>query len=681
MWVERLHVFCYVGILTILWSVSLEPRWSIAQVIDLRYQAQATLYGGRYKPPPDSFSPATGDFHAWSLAAGDIDGDGYEDILSAAIFADGPADTRFSSGDAYVVFGKPRQTIDSLLDLTQDADITIYGARGGDNLGWVSACGDVDGDGFDDMLFSAIHSDGPDSARFEAGEIYLIYGGPRSEMTEVFDLRARDPDVRITGIGHPILHLGGDAFDGFEGDTDAIGLGLEVGDINGDGRADVLFSIVRGGGRNRGERVASGTVYVLLGKERCDLPAFVDCDLGSSFPHPDIVIHGADAGDMLGFDLACGDLDGDGMDEILASAYHGDGPNNSVHSAGDIYVLWGRRSWRHDYDLAREQFDFAINGSLGYHAGYRMSLGDLDGDGLDDLIVGSPVNHDFDSLPDGRSGAGEYRISFGRSRQGWDRWNSLITMTDVLLLGADTLDPQTSDLLFVFAFSLATGSRNEDAYEDLVIGVGGGDGPREGRRNAGEVYLLFGRPRWEWAPFYDLREGYDVIIYGAEGVDQGVGIRTQDALGWGSMLVDIDGNGVDEIVLSAPFADGPDDFRPDCGEIQVVFDNDTSLVLAEQPDHPQPPGVSLFPSFPNPFRASSTLCFSAPIGSVASISVYDARGALVAIPLRAQRMGCENLEVTWRGTNQHGRKLPAGVYFLRLKVDGTVRTGKLTLVR
>ena len=641
------------------------PSFS-AEVIDLRRGARTMLYGGKFVPPPGDNNPPTGDFHGWFLASGDIDGDGYQDLLSGSPYADGPGDSRFSSGDVYVVFGGPRSSLDSLYrDLTLDADITIYGARDGDRLGWSARCADLDRDGYDEIVLAA-----------GAGEIDVFYGGPRETLEAVYDLRFVDPDIRIVGVG-------GWNFDGSRRSNDAVSYGMEVGDINGDGYSDLFFSALEAT-PPEGLR-AAGIVYAVLGRKRCRMPPLIDCDYGTSTPHPNIVIYGADNIDRFGFAFAGADLDGDGIDELLAIAYGGDGEENLRNAPGEIYGFWGRKTWNEEYDISLEEFDFAIQWPTELDEGYRLTAGDLDGDGIDDLVVGFLRNLPDLNLPDGRRQAGEYRILFGRPRPQWPRWTDIVPSTDVLIIGADTGDTSTASSVFSHGISLSIGNRNADAFEDLLITAAGGDGPPYGARrdNAGEAYLLLGRPRVEWEPFYDLREDYDLIIYGAEGsgLDQGIGDFRQDAFGWASVMADLDGNGKDEIIVSALFADGPSNFRPDCGEVYVIYDPDSTDVIAARPRHPGPPKAALLPSYPNPFSGATTLRFTAPEGSIASLSIYDAFGRRVSAPVQQEPMYCDEREVTWEPTDSSGQRLASGVYFARLVVNGEVHTAKMILVR
>ena len=654
--------------------MAMVPPSFAAEVIDLRRGARTTLYGGRYVPPPGNNNPPNGDLHGWAITTGDIDGDGYQDVLSTAQVGDGPDDTRFSSGDAHLVFGGPRSSLDSLYDLTMDADITIYGAYD-DLLGWSARCADLDGDGYDEMIIGAPCSDGPDSTRFEAGEIYVFYGGPRETLEAVYDLRFIDPGIRIVGVGQQ--NIGGKRINGIARDRDAISYGMEVGDINGDGYKDLLFSAVES--TSPQGPAAAGIVFVLLGRDRCKMPSLIDCDFGTSAAHPDIVIYGADDIDKFGFEFACADFDGDGIDDLLATAYGGDGRDNLLNFAGDIYGFWGRSHWASQYEIAKDEFDFAIQGPQGYRAGYRMTAGDLDGDGFDDLIIGSIVNQ---PNPFGRVNAGEYRILFGRPRPEWPRWTDLLPATDVLIIGADDLDTKSSSGKYSWGFFMTTGNRNADGFDDLLIGAGGADGPPWSLRvTVGEAYLILGRPRWEWEPFHDLQSDYDLIIYGADGLDDGVGGFRQDALGWAGVMADFDGNGKDDIFVTSVFADGPKNFRPDAGEVYVIYDSDSTDATAVAPARRGPPRVTLLQNYPNPFNAVTTLRFTAPEGSIASMTIHDAHGRKVTTPLRREVLRCSDNEVTWDSRDGSGRRLPSGIYFIRLEAAGEVHSQKITLLR
>jgi hypothetical protein len=395
------------------------------------------------------------------------------------------------------------------------------------------------------------------------------------------------------------------------------------------------------------------------------------------------VFFGADHSDRLGFTLLAADIDGDGMDELLAMALNGQGEGNTIALSGDVYGYWGRERWHEQYDVLFDEFDFAIQGPQAYRPGYRMSAGDLDGDGAEDLIFGQVRVAQFDSVyqATGRSGTGEYRIVFGGPRTRWARWNEIEDITDTWILGADTGDMGSSDDIFTYGYSMSTGDRDRDGMDDLLITIGGGDGPQwEQRTTSGEAYVLYGRPRLEWGGFIDLRDGWDDIIYGAEGKEQGTGFYKHDAMGWASAMGDLDGNGVDELIMVSMFADGPGNVRADCGEVYVVWDTDTTVVAVEVPVHPVRPPIGLS-SYPNPFTASTVVRLTGREGARARVTIYDAAGRRVMRLVQGEVMPCDDVEVRWDGMSESGRPLPSGVYFVRMEVEGTVKTRKVTLVR
>ena len=121
------------------------------------------------------------DWSGFSVAsAGDLNADGFDDLVIASRLGDGAGNLRTNAGDVYVVFGKSGSFGASVNLSALAAGIggfVIRGQEAGDQVGWsVASAGDVDGDGFDDLIVGAVYGDAAGNAKADAGDSYVILG-------------------------------------------------------------------------------------------------------------------------------------------------------------------------------------------------------------------------------------------------------------------------------------------------------------------------------------------------------------------------------------------------------------------------------------------------------------------------------------------------------------------------
>ena len=409
-----------------------------------------TLDLSRDKPDVTIFGATDGDFMGFAVGAGDVNGDGFADILLGALLADGPDDQRPDAGEAYVVLGGPALTPTLDLAQTQPA-LTVFGAGPDDRLGAALATGDTNADGFADILLGSFLADGPDDARYQAGEAYLILGS--QHLSGQRDMAQGEYDLAL---------LAQDA-------DDQLGHYLAMGDLDGDERDDLVVSAFRSDGPGN-EREDDGEVYVFFAAS--ELRGVVD--LAAVRPH--FTVFGAQAFDEFGVAVAASDLNGDGPADLIVGAPRaGDDAR-----PGQAYVFFGGPSLTGSRDVAEAQQDVTLQGAdSGDRFGSTLAAADLDGDGLAEPIVGAERG---DAPDDRREDAGEAYVVRGSATLPVTSDTAHRTY-DAIVLGA-----RSGDML---GASLAVADWDGDGRLDLLLGAPLADGPAD-RIDSGTVYVIRG---------------------------------------------------------------------------------------------------------------------------------------------------------------------------------------------
>jgi len=448
--------------------------------------------------------------------AGDINGDNVDDLIIGASEAD-PAGS--FSGSTYVVFGSPNgfDAAVSLATLDGSTGFRLDGVASSDRSGSaVSAAGDVNDDGVDDLLIGAPGADSDNEPN--AGSSYVVFG----------QVGTFDPVISLSTLDGS----NGFRLDGYDsGDRSGVSVS-GAGDVNGDGIDDLII----GASEVDLDEDEAGAAYVVFGRDTA-FEAVID--LGSLDGTTGFRLNGVGESDYTGVSVSGGvDVNGDGLDDLIIGA---DGADVPATDSGNTYVVFGR-------DTAFEAVidPATLDGTIGFrldggdreNSGNAVAgAGDINGDGIDDLIIGA-----YSADPNGLQLAGRSYVVFGRD-DGFDPVISLPMLNGnngFSLDGAAAFDSSGAAVS-------AAGDVNGDGIDDLIIGAYGAD--PNAVEYAGSSYVVFGR-----------RVGFEASInLSTLSGDTGIrldGVASQDDSGRAvSGAGDINGDGIDDVIIGAREAD------------------------------------------------------------------------------------------------------------------------------
>ena len=390
-----------------------------------------------------------GDWVGHSVGGGmDGDGDGIDDLLICAYRSD---DGGYDRGKAAFFSGGHlgQRGVKSV----GEADVSIFGEQAGDALGHsVNWGGDVDGDGIADLVTgSHIHSP---AAGMSAGRTYLILSGKLDQGDD--------------------LHLPDDAdyiWDGEDPEDQGGKRNVYAGDIDGDGMADIATVALRNqdngtGDDLTGERVGSGKFYIIMSSDINATPSGTVMSVG------DVAMAwmGETGGDALGYGVdSMGDFDGDGLDDISAGSF---GNSENGIYAGKSYVITAAdMPTQAVRSVAEASYNFIGEDHNDWSGMAVGPAGDMDRDGLTDLVIGA-MGH---SRP-GVEQAGRSYLFYAKNVEAGSHD---VTDADHIFDGEGAWDQagyRTS----------GPGDLNGDGMPDLLIGAWQGDSPGQ----PGKLYVM-----------------------------------------------------------------------------------------------------------------------------------------------------------------------------------------------
>ncbi len=427
-----------------------------------------------------------------AFSVGDINGDGIDDLALGAPYGGSRLTSygyEYSRGEgrAYIIFGK-RDGFSADVDVSSldgNNGFALGGIDAQDNLGTaITSAGDINGDGIDDLAVSAagagqtITNNNGYSYSDRSGETFIVFGNNNFNSSINLALLDGNNGFKIRG----------------KDSGDLLGEHLSnAGDINGDGIDDLILGTPAAGEAlispfDRGDSDHRGETYVVFGKNNGFNSIF---DLNSLNGNNGYTVAGIGIEDSLGSAVGIGDINGDGIDDLILGARNASQTGEYTFEGG-AYVIFGQNT---GFDA---QFDLTtLDGSNGFsipgldlddNLGNAVGVGDINGDGIDDLIVGANTAGQTLMGADGAEYSdrrGAAYIIYGKNSD----FSAEIDLNTLNFLEGAKITGINQDNIFGSAIS-SGGDVNHDGIDDLIISAPDVDLTGEYSRE-GESYLVF----------------------------------------------------------------------------------------------------------------------------------------------------------------------------------------------
>ena len=376
----------------------------------------------------------------WIAGLGDINGDNFDDFAISAV---GHGNW---SGKTYVFFGGSTNSWGDETPITQ-ANASFIGQTENDHSGHgIYGVGDVNNDGFNDIMISGEWND---EGGTDAGQVYLIFGRPTNQWTKDAQL---PQGVNASFIGNTTIQWLG---------FDAAG----IGDINNDGYDDLAI----GGMKNT--TTLTRQVFIVLGRQTSQW----QMDQPISEANASLSFEEWEASASNDWISGVDDVNGDGYDDFLIGTKLDD---TGGMDAGAAHLYFGGSKGH----FSRANVSF-IGDIPGNYAGFAVAgAGDVNNDGFHDLLIGG-VNVTNSIAVWGGTNEGRVYLFLGRPTNQWQTSYSLST-ANYSFEGENPGDSFGSHVAGV-------GDVNNDGFSDIIMSAVHCALPNDGPI-AGKTYLVLG---------------------------------------------------------------------------------------------------------------------------------------------------------------------------------------------
>jgi len=440
----------------------------------------------------------------------------------------------------------------------QDGLLVLFGGlRLQGEIGLPVAAGDINGDGRADVIFCGM---------------YGSASGTNSGVVNFYSSDGRDSGFVDSSLNPSnIFKLFG------ERSGDLLGTSVSAnGDVNGDGIRDVAIGAAGQDGPGNGIADNRGAAYVVLGSHDFSLNAGL-ATLDGNPPPGVIAIYGPQPGGRTGIWVDEGDVDGDGLaDIIIGSDQINSGGSQHV---GGAYIVFGSPSLPNVIDLASPPAGVRTARIVGArqenHWGAALQVGDINNDGIGDIIIGGSILRDSASFvtPSDDTGHDSRAADFNGLRPfcgeayviyGQHNWPSDIFLASPPLNSTHVIGAHAGDFL---GSQVHSGDINGDGSNDLVIGALQAEAP-DNQGKTGAVYVIYGSASLAGATIDlaspDASGQHITTIYGEHALDcAGDSVRTYD----------INKDGFSDLFVGSPertFAVGSE-MREDAGVTEIIY--------------------------------------------------------------------------------------------------------------